>query len=1421
MSLNVGDVESVIKLIDSFTPVLRTITENLKGFEGQVKQANTEMSASNKAYVGQILSEQSAMNSQVKEVHRRMVQQKKADDADYTNWWKSSLKEQEQAAREVAAATSRATREAAQEAARYAREVETVAKQSTARLQELALTWRTVGRDAAQVGSALSMFVTAPIIAGGAAIAKFSSDFESNMVKLVTLSDVTEANMVKMRAAILELAPAVGIGPVKLSEALLQVTSTGIRGMEAMDILRDAAKLSAIGMGDTTTVAKTLTSALQAYEKQGLTSAEASNILYKTVVEGKGELQNFAGAMGRVVGLSSMVGVSLAEVGAYVATFTRVGVSAEEAVTALRQTLLRLTVKEAPNTDKELRNIGSSFDDLRRKIATDGLMASLTWMLDNFKDQSDALGKLFPNIRALTGVMSVAGAQGKDYAAVFGHINAAINEYDPAFKRAAETMKFKWDQLTASIQVMAIAIGDHLKPIINDIIKYFQDGESTLNRWVKWFGSLDESTKNAIFTIIGLTAALGPLLFLFGQTARGIGLVYDAILLVRKLNLGGMLSELVFWSKNLITAIGTGSGMGIVGALASGVPTILIFATALAGIAVAAQFAMAMMDLMDQKEQARRDKATQEAADANARAMATNILRDEGKLGKNGAALNTWETGYAYRVLGQHARELRERVAGTVVGSGVPPPPPNLGGGDGGGKIEGLDAAQKGLEKLIREMATFKSHGADVTTVFNRMHSEVENLDEVWGKLGMDVPVAGKVLMATIKSMGDQVEGMDVASKAVGRATDKINKEVESNYKLMESALGEFDKAEDTTLEGSVVRIQNYYANKRSQINKDHLFAQEALDAIDQAEVAKINASLLRWEKDAQVKGDARQALQHRLDEIASSGIEAEVQKLERARDRELREQDRKRDADVAYWDEMRRLTNEYYDTLERRASAMTVPYALSAVGDQLSKINDGYGKIAKSMGGVVAAFVSGSSSTEESTGKIVAAVGAMFESMVQADSGMAALSRSSQAFGSTLQSTGSWYAAAAAGVLEMIGEVITTLSAHAKQVKDAEIAYNKLAASIVDTYGSMVRANEVGKIWGLTIAETAVYVQANVEENWKLQAQLETLADRIKTTTDTLAKYKLTWTDTSGSMLQFLHSGVVKDIITDMDTLSQAGVSQDKIVSAMAETLNQYVISAMKAGTGVNESLKPTIRTLIQMNQLSEDAARALLGIAPADEIPKWQELSAVMEKYGMTLADMGKGGYASNVADVAATLSNEWKLLSMGNADMGKALQGMIDKGGLLDLVKNVQKFGLTLPEEMKPVLQALAESGKLVDINGNVLKDLSTFKFEGSYAKKTDELIAALDRLTGVIDPGAWVTDPGDKQHPTPGGARPSALDGSSLLLEGSYGSADRVPAGAQRFEVTVTAPINVDGREMARGQAQLVMEYMAGQLIVSGV
>lgn len=354
-----------------------------------------------------------------------------------------------------------------------------------------------------QAGRRMSMSITAPLVAAGATSAKFAIAFEDSMAKIVGLAGGAADEIDGLKQSVLGLSPQVARSPQELADALYFVYSSGVQGQGALDILTQSAKAAAAGLGATQVIADVATSAVNAYGQANITAAQVTDILTAAVREGKGEADAMAGSIGRVLPIAAQMGVDFANVAAAMATMTRSGLDTDEAATALRGTLAAL-LNPAKQTVDALESVGLTAEGVRRELS-ENLIAGLAHLAQAFKGNDELLAQVFPNIRALIGVLNLTGQSAEQVAEIFDAVRNSTGATDSAFKAMEETVGFKLRQSLEKLQVAAIQLGDAMGPAIQAISRVIGGLADAMLR-------LGPAGSTMALTIGGIVASIGPLL---------------------------------------------------------------------------------------------------------------------------------------------------------------------------------------------------------------------------------------------------------------------------------------------------------------------------------------------------------------------------------------------------------------------------------------------------------------------------------------------------------------------------------------------------------------------------------------------------------------------------------------------------------------------------------------------------------------------------------------------------------------------------------------------------------------------------------------------------------------------------------------------------------------------------------------------
>lgn len=359
-----------------------------------------------------------------------------------------------------------------------------------------------------QIGRMMTFALTTPIVALGIASAKAFATFENNMAKIEGLVGVPRAEVQRFSDEILTMATRFAATPAELSEALYFITSSGFAGQEAMAILEASAISAATGLAEMKPAADVLTSAISSYGRANMTAATALDILIATIREGKGEGPELARTMGRVLPIAATLGVEFNELGAALAVMTRVS-GAGIAVTQMRQ-FLQTFIKPTVGAEERLNQLGTSFSQLREHLKERGLISTLFVLKELLGGDIASIGKVFGNVRALTGLLRLIGPDWEQTQQVFAAMQDTSGGAATAFERAAQTSLFAWKQARAAVMTILILLGEALVPLARTIAII------TMRAANAWRAMSREARQN-VAVVLSIVAATGPLLIMFGS----------------------------------------------------------------------------------------------------------------------------------------------------------------------------------------------------------------------------------------------------------------------------------------------------------------------------------------------------------------------------------------------------------------------------------------------------------------------------------------------------------------------------------------------------------------------------------------------------------------------------------------------------------------------------------------------------------------------------------------------------------------------------------------------------------------------------------------------------------------------------------------------------------------------------------------
>ena len=401
------------------------------------------------------------------------------------------------------------------------------------------------GMKAQAVGGWMRTRVTLPIVAAGAAGVKMAVDFDSSMTRIQSLVGLSASEVDGMRDSVMSLSGDTATAPKELADALFFATSAGLESAEALEAVEWAAKASAVGLGDTSTIVDLTTSAMNAYGADVLGAAEATDVLTAAVRLGKLEPSQLAGAMGHVLPVASAMGVGFDEVGAAFAAMSRTGTNASQAATQLRGIMATLLSPSKEARDA-LAGVGLSVEGIQDSLRNDGLLATLEMMVGSLGDNVTASEAVFGNVRALSGVMDMLGSNVDGTRQIFDQMSDTAGITAEAFDITSQSVGFRMAQAWTDFKVALMTAGEIILPMVTQITEF-------IGHLASRFTELPGPAQTALVVVMGLLAAAGPLLLVLGSMAKNITMLTAAFTALR----AAMIAHPILALATVATAVGT------------------------------------------------------------------------------------------------------------------------------------------------------------------------------------------------------------------------------------------------------------------------------------------------------------------------------------------------------------------------------------------------------------------------------------------------------------------------------------------------------------------------------------------------------------------------------------------------------------------------------------------------------------------------------------------------------------------------------------------------------------------------------------------------------------------------------------------------------------------------------------------------
>lgn len=323
------------------------------------------------------------------------------------------------------------------------------------------------------VGKAALLGIGVAAVAVAWKTTQMAAQFQSAMLQISTQAGVPKSQLASLGNSVLNLAGQVGFSPDSLAEALYHIESSfasvGIKGPEALNILKVAAEGAATGHADLVDVTNALDAAIASGIPGVQNYSQAMGALNAIVGSGDMQMQDLANALGTgVLAVVKGYGLSLNDVGAALATFGDNNIRGAKAATDLRMAVQAMAVP-IKGGDAALKSIGLTVTSLGVDMQKGGLKLALNDLVAHMKtagvtakEQGDLITTIFG--KKAGGGLAVLVGQIDRLNSKYPELSKGANNFGAAVAANQATFSQKMKDAGAAMDALGIKIGEALLP---------------------------------------------------------------------------------------------------------------------------------------------------------------------------------------------------------------------------------------------------------------------------------------------------------------------------------------------------------------------------------------------------------------------------------------------------------------------------------------------------------------------------------------------------------------------------------------------------------------------------------------------------------------------------------------------------------------------------------------------------------------------------------------------------------------------------------------------------------------------------------------------------------------------------------------------------------------------------------------------
>ncbi|NFD96358.1 phage tail tape measure protein [Clostridium botulinum] len=385
------------------------------------------------------------------------------------------------------------------------------------KLDSIGKKFQSLGKKMSSIGKEMTTKLSAPIAGIGVLASKIGMDFEASMSNVKALSGATGDSFKQLEVKARDMGAKTSKSAKDAADAMGYMALAGWKQKEIMGGIEPVLRLAEAGNLD---LAKASSLTTDSMSSLGLTVEQLPHyldIVAQSARSSNTDIDQMTEAYIGVGGTLKGLNVPLEESAVILGMLANKGVKGSEAGTALNAVMTNLTAPTGRAKEALDKLKLTAFDSNGKFKGLSNVLMELKDKTKNMteeqRNQTLAMIGGKEHIKDLNALLS--GLDG-DYDKLKGSIGQADGALNDMAKTMQDNNKGSIIELKSALEELGIKIYDVLKPKIAAITQKLQE-------WTNKLNSLTPAQQQTIVKIAGMIAAIGPLLFIGGKLASGIG----------------------------------------------------------------------------------------------------------------------------------------------------------------------------------------------------------------------------------------------------------------------------------------------------------------------------------------------------------------------------------------------------------------------------------------------------------------------------------------------------------------------------------------------------------------------------------------------------------------------------------------------------------------------------------------------------------------------------------------------------------------------------------------------------------------------------------------------------------------------------------------------------------------------------------